>query len=135
MRGKQRDSPSLLADSRPTAFETGPYHPRAANMPWLQAMVEMAEVDGVDESERTAVRQQVGGGVGADEARAFQAPMAASLASASLLVDTASYTTTNNHRRNTYGRLDSNWALTCTYTWRQKWQRVIYQAIERFVFW
>ena len=51
-----------------------------------------------------------------DEARAFQAPMAA-LASASLLAGTT-WCTTNNRHRDTFDRLDSSWALPHKCTWR-----------------
>lgn len=81
----------------------------------------------VDESEcMQSGRPKVGdGAVAGDEARAFQAPMAA-LASASLLVGTTWCMTRNRHR-DTFDRLDSR-ALPRTYTWQQ--QSGLGQAIE-----
>lgn len=87
-------------------------------------------VDDEDEGEcMQSGRPKVGeGGVAGDEARAFQAPMAA-LASASLLVDTTWCMTKNRHR-DTFDRLDSR-ALPRTYTWQQ--QSGFGQAIESVV--
>lgn len=64
-------------------------------------------------------RPRVGDGAADDdEARAFQAPMAA-LASASLLAGTTTCRTETRHR-DTSDRLGSSWALPRTYTWRRQ---------------
>jgi hypothetical protein len=95
-------------------------------MPWLQACAEVVRVDGVDGVDECGCmesgRPRVGDSVADDdEARAFQAPMAA-LASASLLAGTMWCMAEIRHR-DTSDRLDSSWALPRTYTW---WQKLVY---------